>query len=262
MASHLGFDHFIGSSGSGKIWALAVVEISFVNDDGFCPDEATVAILIDPPKRHSETIAEILLRVYSEKDKSLSKKKIEKISGAVKFPEYQAVKEYLPQAPKSWLDLPAEIIVRFSLSEHACVGDSTFEEYSRNTLTDVLKVLFGPRHGGLLIHYSLIVREVTPLVKFDVDWPLLRRGKDVPFPRGKIQGDFPWDEVSDDTLISIYQYIPDVYYGWMPAPPYYGDPVVRLRVGGRSEGEAIANWKMCATALRKIKKEILIPQEL
>ncbi len=37
--------------------------------------------------------------------------------------------------------------------------------------------------------------------------------------------------------------------------PYFGEPIVRLRVGGRTQEEAISNWHRCAKTLRKWRRE-------
>jgi hypothetical protein len=124
----------------------------------------------------------------------------------------------------------------------------------------VLRVICGPRHDGILITYTLAAREVIPLLNWDIDWPLTRRGTAAPERRGKVQGDLPWETETDQSLFSIYQHVPSM--GFWGAPSYYGKPVVRLRVGGRSQEEAISNWYQCARALRTMKQNIPVSDPL
>jgi hypothetical protein len=249
-----GQDFWLGASRNGSTWVLAAVP--FGDYEGFDPAEAAVAALLDPPKQNEDTITEILLRIYiagKEVDR-LNKSTIDEILTEVPFPEYLPVESHLPEAPQNWLQLPAEFVVNFTLSEGACVGGCTFNEYSRDSLEDVLRVVCGPRHDGILIAYTLAVREVIPLLNWDVDWPLARRGTAAPERREKVQGMLPWETEADQSLLSIYQHVSGTGF-WM-APPYYSKPVVRLRVGGRSQDEAISNWYQCAHALRTMKRNI------
>jgi hypothetical protein len=258
--SLLGQDFWLGSSHDGKTWLLAVVP--FGDYDDFDPAESAVAALLDPPKRNSDTIAEILLRIYIARQNSdrLSEAVIDEILTAVQFPEFRSVGGYLPEAPRDWLHLPGELVVGFTLSEHAFVNGHTYDTYSRDSIEAALRVVCGPRHDGLLIGYTFATREVIPLLQWDIDWPLARRGKSEPTRREKVQGDLPWESETDQSLFTLYQHVPGT--GFWCAPPYYSKPVVRLRVGGRSQDEAIANWHQCARALRKVKQNIPVSDHL
>ena len=232
-------DFWLGSSRNGRTWLLAAVPSGIY--EGFDPAETAVAALLDPPKQNEDTITEILLRIYiagKEIDR-LSKSTIDEILAAVTFPECLPIESYLPEAPKDWLQLPAEFVVSITLSEGACVTGGLFESYRRDALEDVLRVICGPRHDGILITYALATREVIPLLNWDIDWPLTRRGTAAPERRGKVQGTLPWETEADQSLLSIYQHVSGTNF-W-GAPPYYSKPVVRLRVGGRSQEEAISN---------------------
>jgi hypothetical protein len=246
-------DFWLGSSHNGKTWILSVVPFDDYED--FNPAESAIAALLDPPKQNEDTIAEILFRIYIEGETvdRLSAAAIDAILADVQFPEYLPVESYLPDAPKDWQQLPSELVVGFTLSEGACVGGGTFNEYSRDSLEDVLRVVCGPRQDGILIAYTLAAREVIPLLKWDVDWPLSRRGTAAPERREKVQGMLPWETEADQSLLSIYQHVSGT--GFWGAPPYFSKPVVRLRVGGRSQEEAISNWYQCARALRRLKKD-------
>jgi hypothetical protein len=95
---------------------------------------------------------------------------------------------------------------------------------------------------------------VIPLLQWDVDWPLARRGKEVPTRRGKAQGALPWKYEAGQPLLAIYQHLPAT--GRELTPPCFSKPVVRLRVGGHSREAAIANCHRCARALRELKRDI------
>ena len=245
---------WLGSSRNGRTWLLAAVPFGI--DERFDPAETAVAALLDPPKQNEDTIAEILLRIYiaGKEVNRLSKSSSDEILAAVTFPEYRSVASCLPDAPHEWLQLPAELVVGFELSEGACVSRYTFDEYSRDSLEDVLRVACGPRQDGILIDYTLAAREVIPLLSWDVDWPLTRRGTAAPERREKVQGMLPWETETDLSLLTIYQHVPGT--GFWLTPPYFSKPVVRLRVGGRSQEEAVSNWYQCARALRAMKRNI------
>jgi hypothetical protein len=247
-------DFWLGASQDGRTWMLAAVPSGIY--DHFVPAEAAVAALLDPPKRNDDTIAEILLRIYiaGRNVDRLGTRAIEGVLADVQFPEYPAVERLMPEAPRDWLQLPAELVVRFTLSEGACVMGATFEEYRRDSIDAALRVVCGPRQGGLLISYTLTAREVLPLLEWNVDWPLARRGKEEPTQRGRVQGALPWEDETDQSLLSVYQHLPAT--GRALAPSYFSKPVVRLRVGGHSREAAIANWHRCARALRRLKPDI------
>ena len=258
--SCLMMDFWFGASRDGRTWVLAAVPSGIY--ESFDPAETAVAALLDPPKQNEDTITEILLRIYiaGKEINRLSKSAIDEILAAVTFPKYRPVASYLPEAPQGWLHLPAEFAVSFTLSEGACVGGCTFNEYGRDSLEDVLRVVCGPRQEGILIAYTLATREVVPLLDWDVDWPLARRGTAAPERREKVQGMLPWDAEADQSLLSIYQHVPGT--GFRFAPPYYSKHVVRLRVGGRSPDEAVSNWYQCARALRTMRQNIPVSAPL
>jgi len=247
-------DFWLGSSCDGRTWALAVVPHGIY--ESFDPGEVAVAILLHPPKQNDDTIAEILLRIYiaGQNVDQLSTSVIGEILAAVPFPEYRQVGSYLPEAPEDWLQLPAKLDVSFTLSAGACVYGGLFKVYQRDSLEDVLRVVCGPRQDGILIAYTLAVQEVVPLLRWDVDWPLVRQGKQQPFKRDKVEGALPWESETDLSLLTLYQQVSGTNL-WH-APPYYAKPVVRLRVGGRTPETAIANWYTCARVLRTMKQSI------
>ncbi|MGB7932047.1 MAG: hypothetical protein WCH04_07450 [Gammaproteobacteria bacterium] len=81
-------------------------------------------------------------------------------------------------------------------------------------------------------------------------------GTHLPVKRQLAQGAAPWDFETDRSLLTLYQAFPGRGQ-WNP--PYFGQPVVRLRVGGRTAEEAVANWYTCARALRRLRNQVIEP---
>lgn len=255
-------DHWLGCSDRGDVWGLAVDDQSGPGTQqtqagtGLAAMPVTVVLLVDPPKRDPRTIANLLLQVHVEIARAGDQRPaLERILAEAKFPEYLSVADFLPEAPEDWLPLPAELVVAFQLSENACVGERQFQEYRRDSLFDAIRVVCGRRHDGLLIEYNLVAREVVPLLRWNMDGPLSRRGQGEPTERTSVQGDLPWEQHADSTLLSVYQYIP--IRGFALAPSYTGKPVVRLRVGGLTPKAAVENWERCAKQLRRLRKKSL-----
>ena len=97
------------------------------------------------------------------------------------------------------------------------MGAGTFNEYSHDCVEDVLRVVCGPRHDGILTTYTLAAHEVITLLNWDVDWPLTRRGTTAPEQREKVQGMLPWETEADQSLLSIYQHVSGAgFFGCTP----------------------------------------------
>lgn len=251
-----GQDFLLGSSRIGDLWIFAAFPLKASAAAGFSPRDAHLLALLDPPKQEPEVIAEILLRVHKARMAGDTREQdlYDKIISEVPFPVYQPVKLLLPEAPREWHDLPVELFLDIELSEQGCLSRWLFEEFKRDSFEDALKVLYGPRIDFILIGYGLAVREVVPFVTWDVDWPLSRRGKEAPTPREKVQGAYPWEFETSPALLYIYQHMRS--YNRYGTPPAFGEPLVRLRVAGRSAEDAVANYHQCAKGLRRIKKSL------
>ena len=120
----------MGSSRDGQLWVLFATEGRYLDDeeqDGVRP-EHLVAYLLEPPKRNTQTIGEILLAVYpaSRKNPFLSRHQIQSIAQRIEFPTYRTVGDFLSSAPEEWRQLPAELVVGFELSEGGCVYGALF----------------------------------------------------------------------------------------------------------------------------------------
>ena len=247
---------WLGNSSNHKEWALAAIPWGKDFEEGLRIEtlySACTVILIDPPKIQEDVIFRILFLIYSEFNKSnwVTATKIKEIFKAVSFHKYLNAQAYLPELPQEWLHLPVKLNVSFDLSEGFWAPPYIFREYKRNSLKDAVEVLYGPRLDGLLIYYFLVVPKMIPLLAWNVDWPLSRRGKDLPYKREKVQGNFPWEYEPDQTLLTLYQWAP--LRGFALSHDPFVAPVTRLIVGGRTQEEAISNWHQCAKALRKFK---------
>ena len=253
----LAWDFWLGNSRDGLVWGLFTTAVRYLDDeqeDGLRPDQL-VAYLLDPPKRNTQTIGNILLAVFqaSRKNPFLSERQIQSIVQGIEFPTYRTVGDYLPSSPEEWQQLPAELIVSFKLSEGAGVCAGTFDAYRRDSLEEAVAMAYMPRIGGLLLRYSLVVRELIPMTPYEVDWPLARRGREHPYKRGKVAGTLPWDRETSTALVVLHQHVARCV-GWMPTPSYFAKPVVRLTVSGRNQDNAIANWTTVATQLRAYRR--------
>jgi hypothetical protein len=250
-------DHWLGSSRDGRVWALSVCPPaeSSSNHAEDIP-KGIVAFLIDPPKRDIGTFASILLRVHvATAEGSADSSAIEEIIRSCPFPEYRNVGSYLAEAPTDWLAWPAALCHDLDLSENTAMSEDTFLGYSRDSLEEALRVVCGGRRWGIALHYSLQVQELFPLLPWEVDWPLSRRGTDEPQKRGRVQGSLPWDMVHDRSLLTIYQAVP--WVGTFMSIHTFREPVVRLKVAGKTAEEAIGNWQKCAKALRRLRLKLV-----
>ena len=251
------WDFWLGSSSDGQVWGLFATQTRYLDDveQGGMRPEHLVTYLLNPPKRNAQTIGEILLAVYeaSRKNSFISENQIQSIVQTIEFPIYRTVGEYLPSAPVEWRQLPAELVVGFELSEGACVYRALFEEYRRDSLEEAVAMVCKPRIDGLLLNYSLLVRELVPLTPYEVDWPLARRGREHPYKRGKVSGTLPWEKETSTALLVLHQHVAR-RVGWFPTPSYFDQPVVRLTVAGRSETNAIANWTTVVAQLRAYRR--------
>jgi len=238
---------WLGGSDDGKYYFLAAAK------DELVPLRDSVLAITEPLSRECSYLTEVMFRALAvtQRAGALSDKAAADILSRVSLPSYQMGGEFSPDLPKQWLSLPCELVVGFTLSEGAHVSRATFKEYRRDALREALEVVKGKRHDGILLRYLLHTRGVVPFLFWDLDAPLARRGQQLPQKREKVQVSVPWEAEADATLLEIYQHLPSRGI-WSVGPPYFGEPRVRLRVGGRTEEEAIANWEKCARTLRRI----------
>ena len=246
---------WLGSSDDRQLWCL----LAHPSDPADAPEhfqpQHLVAWLAAPPKGHDETIGNLLTAAYVAllTGERLDADRLQSIIAAHPFPVYRTVAEYLPEAPAEWLALPAEIDLSIGLSEWGGVNWSVFEHYRRESLEAVVATLFAPRPRYILLNYHLEAREVVPLARYEVNWPLLRRGKQAPYRRrSKVQGTAPWEEEANPRLMTLYQKASIYERSLTPHP--FEEPVVRLVVAGLDPEQAIRNWYRVARALRAMKR--------
>lgn len=239
-------DFWLRSSRRGDAWVLG--HTARGGDLRFVP----AALLHDPPRRDGGTIGQILLHAFvaCAEDDTLSRAHIDEIVRSLPFPSFRTLASYLPEAPAAWRDLPVTLSVSVGMSEGIALSSTAIDEFEHDSLNDVLDVVCGDRIEGLTLHYTLEAQEVVPLLGWDADWPLARRGRDRPSRRGHVQGTVPWESAPDTTLLEIYQSVPCDASNL--AIHLFARHRVRLRVGGRDEAGAIANWHVCARALRAL----------
>jgi hypothetical protein len=240
-ACRFGHEYWIGSSQDGSVWGLALKAW-----DKREPLYVRV-LLVAPPQRQVRPIQTILFRAYAASP--LTDDVAEQICNSVPFSTYRSVRSYLPEAPEEWLDLPVEIDVCIEPCEHTFVCPSTLAEYTRNDFEGALAQLYAPRPDGMLLSYILNVRGAVPMLRYDIDWPLSRRGQDGPKRRSVVDGVLPWDREPDCSLLTVYQSVPRV--GIAGEPSYVAKPTIRLSVGGLTGEAAAENWHRCARALRR-----------
>lgn len=154
------------------------------------------------------------------------------------------VKEIFPEAPDSWCSYPATVEVGLNLVDGNCLDGSFFEKYERRDFISAAKCFFFASIDGcdgLFLVYSLNANGVRHLLKWDVTWPLSRRGENKPVRRG-----------ADPTLIELSQQ--PRWHAFLGGSYLFRHSRATLRVGGRTPEEAIQNWEHCARILRREKK--------
>lgn len=161
------------------------------------------------------------------------------------------VQDLLPSAPQPWLEMPANLVVGFGLSEGGCLYRSIWKEYDRDSFAGALKALTD-RVPFLLIGYQLVSEFSVPGTQWVVDWPLARRGKSVPAPQKEVADiELGFDDDSEHTFLTLYQSVPEV--GFSSTPSAFGEPTIRLRVAGYSAEDVESKWHQCARGLRGMK---------
>jgi len=242
---------WLGYSRREKICVLKII----TDERPDTSDESSVfAFLIDPPQHNAPATSEILLRARKAcvEDVNISEESLQIIVDSVPFPEYQKAGEILPGLPSEWAALPAKINVSFKCSDNCSVIPSMYDYFDRASFIEVLKIVNGERHDGVLLHYSLVSCEAAPLLRWDMDCSLARLYKETYKNREKTSSGDSWEIPADQSLLTLYQFLPGV--GFSGAPPYYGKPTVRLKVGGLTKEAANTNWRTCATLLRAINR--------
>lgn len=242
-------DLWFGVSSRESVYALKIAPADKFEQNH---ESSVFAILIDPPRRNKDALKEMLLRARAAyvENRKISDESLKTILETYEYPTYSRAGELLSGLPDEWLDLPVEIELSVQLSENAGINQNIYDDHKCDSIQEVLEQIYSPRIDGFLLVYTVIVQDVTPFLFWDVDWPIARSGKTTPTLREKVSRGVPWEKESDQALFTIYQHLP---WNSSSAPPYYGEPTIRLRVGGATNEKAVINWQKCAKALRKMR---------
>lgn len=170
----------------------------------------------------------------------------------------------LPGLPDEWLNWPVEIEVAFTLTPSNCVYAELFKEFHVGNLAEALRMLFAERNGCAFVHYRFHGKGIIPAYRWYVSWPLARMGKTSDegrfiggllngrwlvrglARREQLTGPAPSDRRPDDTLFEVWN---------EPTTVYGSQHTYMLRAGGRTPEAAVANWRACASVIRKFRRE-------
>jgi hypothetical protein len=165
----------------------------------------------------------------------------------------------LPQGlPPQFYLAPIQVGVGLILTEWNGVYSGFFDEFAVASLPDAAMRL--KECDGTTLCYSFFFSGVVPAFRYDVDEPLFDSEEKTPYERSPVQADEPWHWCWDRTLFEI-KFEPK-YCNFFDMEPFEDgveidpsfDPYAGeyyLRVGGRTAGEAITNWELCANVIRK-----------
>ncbi|MCP5143204.1 MAG: hypothetical protein H6978_00105 [Gammaproteobacteria bacterium] len=242
-------DYWLGYSANGRDWLLGRSRRNDYTeaDEAYGPTDI-IAGLRCPPRRNEETILRLLLglEVTRLETGRIRAGDIARLVAETPFPVYRPLQHCFPQGPEAWHELPVELVVGFRVSEGACIQGGLFYAFRRDSLADAMAVLAGPRQDGVLIHYSLVVREVIPLLTCVADWPLARRGGD-PVRRYAASRC-----VRERVLLTLRQQTRQSS-GMFGGPRYFSPTTLWLSVSGFDERAALSHWYHCAQALRRLR---------
>jgi hypothetical protein len=148
----------------------------------------------------------------------------------------------LPTRPVSWGDWRVAMEPTFTFTDHNGVGQSFFDYYTVDTFDEAVIKLFDERKPDP-VGYRCYAVDVTPAFEWYARWPLLRRSKRGGFVRRQArQGAAPWEFFPDNTLFEVWR---------RPDGPMGFAWTYMLRVGGRTQREAMENWEFWAAVFRR-----------
>lgn len=157
----------------------------------------------------------------------------------------------LPTHPVLWTGWHVAIEPTYCFTEYNGVGQDFFDYYTVDTFDEAVAKLFDERKSDP-IGYRCYALDVTPAFEWYGRWPLLRRSKRGGFIRRQaMQGAAPWEFHPDDTLFEV----------WRQPKPMGSTWTYMLRVGGRTQHEALESWQFWAVHFRGARRAPLRSQE-
>ncbi len=153
----------------------------------------------------------------------------------------------LPMRPASWTGWRVAMEPTFTFTEYNGVGQAFFDYYTVDTFDEAVTKLFNERQTDP-VGYRCYALDLTPAFEWYARWPLLRRSKRGGFFRREArQGAAPWEFVPDDTLFEVWR---------QPDGPMGFTWTYMLRVGGRTQQDAMKNWQFWADCLRRGRRTL------
>jgi hypothetical protein len=150
----------------------------------------------------------------------------------------------LPTRPASWMGWRVAMEPNYWLTEYNGVGQDFFDFYTVHTFDEAVTKLFDERKAAP-VGYRCYALDVTPAFQWYAEWPLLRRSKHGGFvQRQARQGTAPWEFHPDDTLFEVWRRPEPMGFSW----------TYMLRVGGRTQQEAMENWQFWAGQFRHARR--------
>ena len=132
-------------------------------------------------------------------------------------------------------------------TEYNAVGQDFFDYYTVDTFGEAVAKLFDERMTDP-VGYRCHALYVTPAFEWYARWPLLRRSKRGGFVRRKaMQGAGPRNFHPDNTLFEVWRRPKPMGFTW----------TYMLRAGGRTQQEAMENWKFWAAYFRRARRDLL-----
>lgn len=147
--------------------------------------------------------------------------------------------------PDEWMNWPTRMELAFTLTMGGAVTSESYSRFKVETLYEAAQYMFNPYFRRRYFRYSLKTTDgVLPLYRFDAEWSLLRRGSTGGISRRKReQHAEPWSYGADTTLLEIWR---------EPLTEYTFKGRLWLRTGGRTKDDAVQNWLVSASLLRKM----------
>ena len=136
--------------------------------------------------------------------------------------------------------------VSFSLQGGRGVYKELYDEYGGlNTLSGILGKIV--RDEEILVCYRFYCEGLVPMFPVYADGKLSSRVSPRKFiGRQRIEGAYPWEFESDNTVFRIFRFQKN---------EYFGNSEIRLVTGGFNKENSKENWKTLSREIRKLEEE-------